>query len=135
MEEGIVPGGGTAYLNIKDQVAATESETDDEATGVKIVVRALEEPIRQIAENAGKEGSVVINEVLNAQAGTGYNAATDQYEDMIASGIVDPTKVTRSALQNAASVAALLLTTEAIVAEIPKDEPEMPGAPGGMGMM
>ena len=135
VEEGIVPGGGTAYLNIKDQVAATESETDDEATGVKIVVRALEEPIRQIAENAGKEGSVVINEVLNAQAGTGYNAATDQYEDMIASGIVDPTKVTRSALQNAASVAALLLTTEAIVAEIPKDEPEMPGAPGGMGMM
>lgn len=135
VEEGIVPGGGTAYLNIKDQVSATESETDDEATGVKIVVRALEEPIRQIAENAGKEGSVVINEVLNAQAGTGYNAATDQYEDMIASGIVDPTKVTRSALQNAASVAALLLTTEAIVAEIPKDEPEMPGAPGGMGMM
>lgn len=135
VEEGIVPGGGTAYLNIKDQVAATESETDDEATGVKIVVRALEEPIRQIAENAGKEGSVVINEVLKAQAGTGYNAATDQYEDMIASGIVDPTKVTRSALQNAASVAALLLTTEAIVAEIPKDEPEMPGAPGGMGMM
>lgn len=135
VEEGIVPGGGTAYLNIKDQVAATESETDDEATGVKIVVRALEEPIRQIAENAGKEGSVVINEVLNAQAGTGYNAATDQYEDMIASGIVDPTKVTRSALQNAASVAALLLTTEAIVAEIPKDEPEMPCAPGGMGMM
>ena len=135
VEEGIVPGGGTAYLNIKDQVAATESETDDEATGVKIVVRALEEPIRQIAENAGKEGSVVINEVLNAQAGTGYNAATDQYEDMIASGIVDPTKVTRSALQNAASVAALLLTTEAIVAEIPKDEPDMPGAPGGMGMM
>ncbi|EHR37226.1 chaperonin GroEL [Facklamia languida] len=135
VEEGIVPGGGTAYLNIKDQVAATESETDDESTGVKIVVRALEEPIRQIAENAGKEGSVVINEVLNAQAGTGYNAATDQYEDMIASGIVDPTKVTRSALQNAASVAALLLTTEAIVAEIPKDEPEMPGAPGGMGMM
>lgn len=135
VEEGIVPGGGTAYLNIKDQVAATESETDDEATGVKIVVRALEEPIRQIAENAGKEGSVVINEVLNSQAGTGYNAATDQYEDMIASGIVDPTKVTRSALQNAASVAALLLTTEAIVAEIPKDEPDMPGAPGGMGMM
>lgn len=137
VEEGIVSGGGTAYLNIKDKVAATETETDDEATGVKIVVRALEEPVRQIAINAGQEGSVVVNEILNSEQGVGYNAATDRFEDMIQSGIVDPTKVTRSALQNAASVAALLLTTEAVVAEIPSDEPEMPagGMGGGMGMM
>ena len=135
VEEGIVSGGGTAYLNIQEKVAATETETDDEATGVKIVVRALEEPLRQIAENAGKEGSVVVNAILNADKGTGYNAATDQYENMIESGIVDPTKVTRSALQNATSVAALLLTTEAVVAEIPKDEPEAPMPGGGMGMM
>ncbi|MCR8969577.1 chaperonin GroEL [Facklamia sp. 7083-14-GEN3] len=134
VEEGIVPGGGTAYLNIKDEVAATEALTDDEATGVKIVVRALEEPVRQIAENAGREGSVIVNKIVSSEQGTGYNAATDQFEDMIQSGIVDPTKVTRSALQNAASVAALLLTTEAVVAEIPKDEPEMPANPG-MGMM
>lgn len=133
VEEGIVPGGGTAYLNIKDKVAATETESDDEATGVKIVIRALEEPVRQIATNAGKEASVIVNHILNAEQGVGYNAATDQFEDMIHSGIVDPTKVTRSALQNAASVAALLLTTEAVVAEIPKDEPEMPNP--GMGMM
>lgn len=137
VEEGIVSGGGTAYLNIKDKVAATETETDDEATGVKIVVRALEEPVRQIAINAGQEGSVVVNEILNSEQGVGYNAATDRFEDMIQSGIVDPTKVTRSALQNAASVAALLLTTEAVIAEIPSDEPEMPagGMGGGMGMM
>lgn len=134
VEEGIVPGGGTAYLTIKQEVEATETETDDEATGVKIVARALEEPIRQIAQNAGKEGSVVVNEVLNAKKGTGYNAATDKYEDMIQAGIVDPTKVTRSALQNATSVAALLLTTEAIVAEIPKDTPE-PAGPQMGGMM
>ncbi|EPH07688.1 chaperonin GroEL [Facklamia hominis] len=134
VEEGIVPGGGTAYLTIKQEVEATETETDDEATGVKIVARALEEPIRQIAQNAGKEGSVVVNEVLNAKKGTGYNAATDKYEDMIQAGIVDPTKVTRSALQNATSVAALLLTTEAIVAEIPKDTPEAAGPQMG-GMM
>ena len=101
---------------------------------MKIVARALEEPIRQIAQNAGKEGSVVVNEVLNAKKGTGYNAATDKYEDMIQAGIVDPTKVTRSALQNATSVAALLLTTEAIVAEIPKDTPEAAGPQMG-GMM
>ncbi|MGF3076788.1 chaperonin GroEL [Facklamia sp. P13055] len=134
VEEGIVAGGGAAYLIIKDQVAATETETDDEATGVKIVVRALEEPVRQIAENAGREGSVIVNKIISSKEGTGYNATTDQFEDMIQSGIVDPTKVTRSALQNAASVAALLLTTEAVVAEIPKDEPEMPAQPG-MGMM
>lgn len=134
VEEGIVPGGGSAYLTIQAKVAETETEVDDEATGVKIVVRALEEPVRQIAENAGREGSVIVNAILNAEEGVGYNAESDKLEDMIEAGIVDPTKVTRSALQNAASVAALILTTEAVVAEIPKDEPEMPAQPG-MGMM
>ena len=142
VEEGIVSGGGTAFLNVQKEVAALEDQVDgDELTGVQIIERALEEPVRQIAENAGKEGSVVVNRVREAEAGVGYNAATDTFENMIEAGIVDPTKVTRSALQNAASVAALLLTTEAVVADIPKDEPDMAGggmgAPGmgGMGMM
>lgn len=131
VEEGIVAGGGSAFVSIQAIVAATETDTEDEATGVRIVTRALEEPVRQIAINAGKEGSVVVNEIARSEAGIGYNAMTDTFEDLIAAGIVDPTKVTRSALQNAASVAALLLTTEAVVAEIPKDEPEMPGGMGG----
>ena len=142
VEEGIVAGGGTAFLNVQKEVAALEAQVEgDELTGVQIIERALEEPVRQIAENAGKEGSVVVNRVREAEAGVGYNAATDTFENMIEAGIVDPTKVTRSALQNAASVAALLLTTEAVVADIPKDEPDMAGggmgAPGmgGMGMM
>lgn len=134
VEEGIVSGGGTALLNVQEQVLAIEA-TGDEATGVNIVARALEEPVRQIAANAGKEGSVVVNEVNRADKGIGYNAATDKFENMIEAGIVDPTKVTRSALQNATSVAALLLTTEAVVAEIPKDEPEMPMGGGMPGMM
>ncbi|MGX7075277.1 chaperonin GroEL [Globicatella sanguinis] len=134
VEEGIVSGGGTALLNVQEQVLAIEA-TGDEATGVNIVARALEEPVRQIAANAGKEGSVVVNEINRADKGIGYNAATDKFENMIEAGIVDPTKVTRSALQNATSVAALLLTTEAVVAEIPKDEPEMPMGGGMPGMM
>ncbi|HFI0464014.1 TPA: chaperonin GroEL [Streptococcus suis] len=134
VEEGIVPGGGTALVNVQEQVQAIQAQ-GDEATGVKIVARALEEPVRQIAENAGKEGSVVVSELLKAEKGVGYNAATDVYENMIEAGIVDPTKVTRSALQNAASVAALLLTTEAVVAEIPKETPEMPMGGGMPGMM
>ena len=133
VEEGIVAGGGTALVNVQEAVAAIEAE-GDELTGVKIVLRALEEPVRQIAINAGQDGAVVVNEVKKAEKGVGYNAATDQYEDMIASGIVDPTKVTRTALQNAASVAALLLTTESVVANIKEDQPEMPMNPG-MGMM
>ena len=99
------------------------------------MARALEEPVRQIAANAGKEGSVVVNEINRADKGIGYNAAADKFENMIEAGIVDPTKVTRSALQNATSVAALLLTTEAVVADIPKDEPEMPMGGGMPGMM
>ncbi|MCY9807175.1 chaperonin GroEL [Lentilactobacillus senioris] len=135
VEEGFVPGGGTALINVIPDVAKLEA-TGDEATGIKIVQRALEEPVRQIAENAGVEGSVIVEKLKNEKPGIGYNAANGEFEDMIADGIVDPTKVTRSALQNAASVSALLLTTEAVVAEEPKDDsaPMAPAMPGGMGM-
>ena len=137
VEEGIVSGGGSALIEVQEAVAATEADTDDEATGIRIVTRALEEPLRQIAINAGKEGAVVVNEVKRAEKGIGYNAMTDVFENLIEAGIVDPTKVTRSALQNAASVAALLLTTEAVVAEIPVPEDHSAGAAGmgGMGGM
>jgi chaperonin GroEL len=118
VEEGIVSGGGTALVNVIKKVSELEAE-GDAATGIKIVVRALEEPVRQIAENAGCEGSVVIDKLKNADQGTGFNAASGEYVNMIDAGIVDPTKVTRSALQNAASVSALLLTTEAVVADKP----------------
>ncbi|MFC6348569.1 chaperonin GroEL [Vagococcus carniphilus] len=130
VEEGIVSGGGTAFVNVLPKVAEVEAE-GDEATGVNIVLRALEEPVRQIAENAGLEGSVIVDKLKQAELGTGYNAKTDEWVNMIDTGIVDPTKVTRSALQNAASVAALLLTTEGVIADKPsKDAPMMPG--GGM---
>ncbi|MGO4927824.1 chaperonin GroEL [Fundicoccus sp. Sow4_D5] len=137
VEEGIVSGGGSALIEVQAAVAETETSTDDEATGVRIVTRALEEPLRQIAINAGKEGAVVVNEVKRSEKGIGYNAMTDVFENLIDAGIVDPTKVTRSALQNAASVAALLLTTEAVVAEIPVPEDPSAGAAGmgGMGGM
>ncbi|MFC4771010.1 chaperonin GroEL [Enterococcus hermanniensis] len=118
VEEGIVSGGGTALVNVIKKVSELAAE-GDAATGIKIVVRALEEPVRQIAENAGFEGSVVIDKLKNAEHGTGFNAASGEYVNMIDAGIVDPTKVTRSALQNAASVSALLLTTEAVVADKP----------------
>ena len=137
VEEGIVAGGGTALVNVQAEVEAIEAE-GDEATGIRIVARALEEPVRQIAINAGKDGAVIVNEVKKVETGVGYNAAEDTFENMIQAGIVDPTKVTRTALQNAASVAALLLTTEAVVADIPSDNDGggMPGGmPGGMGMM
>lgn len=120
VEEGFVPGGGTALIDVIDDVAAL-SETGDVQTGINIVKRALEEPVRQIAINAGKEGSVIVEKLKEQKAGIGYNAATDEWVDMIEAGIVDPTKVTRSALQNAASVSALLLTTEAVVADKPEE--------------
>jgi len=129
VEEGIVAGGGTALVSIYNKVAAIEA-TGDVATGVKIVLKALESPIRQIAENAGLEGSVIVEKIKHAETGVGYNAATDEWVNMIEAGIVDPTKVTRSALQNAASVAAMFLTTEAVVADIPEETP----AGGDMGM-
>lgn len=129
VEEGIVSGGGTALINVQRKVSEIEA-TGDEATGVKIVIRALEEPVRQIVTNAGLEGSVIVEKLKSVDLGVGYNAATDEWVNMIEAGIIDPTKVTRSALQNAASVAALLLTTEAVVADQPKPDAPM----GGMGM-
>jgi len=139
VQEGIVAGGGVAFINVIPAVKAyAETLSGDVKTGAQIIVRALEEPVRQIAENAGFEGSVVVAAVKTSPAGTGFNAASEVYEDMMKAGIVDPAKVTRSALQNAASASALLLTTEACVVDIPKDEPPMPaggGMGGGMGMM
>ncbi|WP_125573269.1 chaperonin GroEL [Levilactobacillus huananensis] len=136
VEEGFVAGGGTALINVIGDVAKVEAE-GDELTGVNIVRRALEEPVRQIAENAGVEGSVVVEHLKGEKPGIGYNAADNKYEDMVKAGITDPTKVTRSALQNAASVSALLLTTEAVVAEKPSDNPApaAPAAGPGMGGM
>ena len=134
VEEGIVPGGGTAYVNIINEVAKLTSDIQDEQVGINIIVRALEEPMRQIATNAGVEGSVIIEKVKNSEAGEGYDALRNEYKNMIKAGIVDPTKVTRSALQNAASVASTFLTTEAAVADIPTKEAPMPGAPGMDGM-
>ncbi|MGA3881254.1 chaperonin GroEL [Bacillus sp. NMCN6] len=127
VEEGIVSGGGTALVNVYKKVASIEADGDVQ-TGVNIVLRSLEEPIRQIAHNAGLEGSVIVERLKNEEIGVGFNAATNEWVNMIEKGIVDPTKVTRSALQNAASVAAMLLTTEAVVA----DKPEEGGSGGGM---
>ncbi|MFT8364059.1 MAG: chaperonin GroEL [Sporolactobacillus sp.] len=137
VQEGIVAGGGTALANVIKDVAAVDAE-GDELTGVNIVIRALEEPVRQIGENAGLEGSVIVEKLKSQKPGIGYDAAKDVWVDMIESGIVDPTKVTRSALQNAASVSAMLLTTECVVADKPEEHPEpaMPaGGPGMGGMM
>ena len=138
-EEGIVPGGGIALLSVASKVKALLPEyTGDAKTGVQIILRALEEPIRQIAANAGVEGSVIVENVkANAgkSAGYGYDALNDEYCDMIERGIIDPTKVTRSALQNAASVAAMVLTTESLVADIPQPEPAAPAGGAGMGGM
>ena len=136
VEEGFVPGGGTALVNVIGKVAALEEEGDVQ-TGINIVKRALEEPVRQIAENAGLEGSVVVEKLKEQKPGVGFNAATNEWVDMVEAGIVDPTKVTRSALQNAASVSALLLTTEAVVADKPEPESnnQMPATPGMGGMM
>jgi len=133
LEEGIVPGGGVALLAAIDQVKVEALEDDDERTGARIVLRALEEPLRQIAENSGLEGSVVVNEVRHAKGGQGLNAATGEIEDLVAVGVIDPAMVTRSALQNAASIAKNILTTEAIGAEMPeKDGGGMGGGGGGM---
>jgi len=137
VEEGIVSGGGTALINVYSAVAAVKAD-GDEQTGVNIVLRSLEEPIRTIAANAGQEGSVIVERLKNEKIGVGYNAATGAWVNMFEAGIVDPAKVTRSALQNAASVAAMFLTTEAVVADKPeKDKPAMPdmGGMGGMGGM
>jgi len=134
--EGIVPGGGVALLWTQKALEKLDREDSDEQIGVRIVQRALEEPLRQIAQNAGAEGSIIVERVREKDSlNWGYNASTDEYEDLVKSGVIDPTKVTRTALQNAASIAGLLLTTECVVVEKPEKEsaPAMPG--GGMGDM
>jgi chaperonin GroEL len=134
LEEGVVPGGGVALLNTVDAITLDDYE-GDERTGATIVVRSLEEPIRQLADNAGLEGSIVVDKIRNSPKGHGLNVETNEYEDLVKSGITDPTMVVRSALQNAASIAKNILTTEAIVAEAPEKQPAGAGMPGGMGGM
>ncbi len=136
VEEGIVPGGGVALLRAQAALDALEFDREDEQVGASILRRALESPIRQIADNAGAEASIVVAKVREGEGGFGYNAQTDCYENLVKAGVIDPTKVVRSALQNAASIASLLLTTEAVVVERPEDEkPPMPGGGGDMGGM
>ena len=136
VEEGIIAGGGTSYINVISEVEKLLDETQgDEKTGVQIVLKALEEPVRQIAKNAGLEGSVIVDKVKSCDKGIGYNALTEEYVDMLATGIVDPVKVTRSALQNAASVASMVLTTESLVTDIPEPEKAAPAMDPSMGGM
>ncbi|MHA7679424.1 chaperonin GroEL [Cupriavidus sp. PET2-C1] len=137
VEEGIVPGGGVALLRARAAIANLTGDNADQNAGIKIVLRAMEEPLRQIVLNAGEEASVVVAKVIEGKGNYGYNAATGEYGDLVEMGVLDPTKVTRTALQNAASVASLMLTTDCAVAETPKDEsaPAMPGGMGGMGGM
>ncbi|MNL15741.1 60 kDa chaperonin [compost metagenome] len=137
VEEGIVPGGGVALLRARAAISALQGENPDQNAGIKIVLRAMEEPLRQIVLNAGEEASVVVAKVIEGKGNYGYNAASGEYGDLVEMGVLDPTKVTRTALQNAASVASLMLTTDCAVAESPKEEsaPAMPGGMGGMGGM
>ena len=138
IEEGIVPGGGVAYIRALDALEGFKGDNVDETTGIDIIKRAIEEPLRQIVANAGKEGAVVVQKVREGKADFGYNARTDDYENLHAAGVVDPAKVTRVALENAASIAGMFLTTECVIVEKKEDKPEMPmGAPGmgGMGGM
>jgi chaperonin GroEL len=137
IEEGIVPGGGVALVRAAAALEGMEGDNMDETTGIKIIARAIEEPLRQIVANAGLEGSVIVSKVKEAKDDYGFNAKTEAYENMLAAGIIDPTKVTRVALENASSVAGMLLTTEATITEIPKEEgaPAMPPMGGGMGGM
>jgi len=135
VEEGMVPGGGTALLNTTKKVEALiETLTGDEKIGAQIMLRAIQEPVRQIAENAGLEGSVIVNELKGKEKGIGFDAAEGDYKDMIKAGIIDPTKVTRTAVQNAASISAMFLTTEVAVADLPEEGPAMPPMPAGGGM-
>ncbi|MBO5893180.1 MAG: chaperonin GroEL [Alistipes sp.] len=136
VEEGIVPGGGVAYIRAVAALENLKGDNEDQTTGIQIVKRAIEEPLRQIVANAGGEGSVVVNKVKESEGSMGYNARDDKYEDMLAAGIIDPTKVSRVALENAASIASMFLTTECVLAEKKSDAPAMPAMPqGGMGGM
>jgi chaperonin GroEL len=138
VEEGIVPGGGVAFVRAQKALKSLKLDDTDEQIGVGIISRAIEEPIRMIVQNAGGEGSIVIEKVRNSkEANFGYNALTDEYENLVEAGVIDPTKVTRTALQNAASIAGLLLTTEALIVEKKEEKNGAPagGPPGGMGGM
>jgi len=134
VEEGIVPGGGIAYIRAVESLEKLKGANEDETTGIAIVKRALEEPLRQIVANCGLEGSIVIQKVKEGQADYGFNARTEKYENLLKAGVIDPTKVTRTALQNAASIAGLLLTTEALVVEIPEQKAAPAGGGHGGGM-
>ncbi|MEE0961318.1 MAG: chaperonin GroEL [Bacteroidales bacterium] len=135
LEEGIIPGGGVAFIRAISALDNLKGENEDEQTGIQIVRRALEEPLRQIVANAGMEGSVVVNKVKELEGDNGFNARTEVYEDLHASGVIDPTKVARVAIENAASIASMILTTECVLSEIKEEPPAMPAAPGGMGGM
>ena len=137
VEEGVVPGGGVAFIRALKAFDKLEGDNEDQNAGIRILRRAVEEPLRQIVSNAGEEASVILNKVAAGKGNYGFNAATGKYGDMVEQGIIDPTKVTRLALQNASSVSGLLLTTEAMVAEQPKDDAPAPSMPdmGGMGGM
>jgi chaperonin GroEL len=135
VEEGIVPGGGVALIRASKALDKLKGANDDEQTGIAIVVRAIEEPLRQIVANAGGEGAVVVNKVRSGKDDYGYNARTEVYENLIEAGVIDPTKVVRVALENAASIAGMLLTTECVISDIKEDAPAMPSMPGGMGGM
>ena len=132
--EGIVPGGGVAYIRCLTVLDALKGDNDDEQTGIEIVRRAIEEPLRQIAANAGVEGAVVVQKVSEGKDDYGYNARTDTYENLYAAGVIDPAKVTRVALENAASIAGMFLTTECVIAEQKEENPAPAAAAGGMGM-
>ena len=137
VEEGIVPGGGTAYIRIASKLGELEGENEDETTGIKIVLRAIEEPLRQIVANAGGEGAVVVNAVREGEGDFGYNARTEVFENLFEAGVIDPTKVTRVALENAVSISGMVLTTECVITDIPEETPAPAGPPmgGGMGGM
>ena len=132
IEEGIVPGGGVALLRAAAGLDTIKTEVSEEKVAIAILRRALEEPLRQIATNAGKDGAVVAEEVKKRTGAEGYNAAKDVYEDLVVAGVIDPTKVTRSALQNAASISSMLMTTEVVIVDLPEKKDDH-GAPGGMG--
>jgi len=133
VEEGVVPGGGVALLRARSAITNLKGDNHEQDAGIKIVLRAIEEPLRQIVTNAGDEASVVVNKVIEGSGNFGYNAANGTYGDLVEQGVLDPAKVTRSALQNAASVASLILTTDAIVAELPEDKPAAPSDHHGGG--
>ena len=136
VEEGIVPGGGVAYIRAIESLLDVKGDNDDETTGIQIIRRAIEEPLRQIVANAGGEGSIVVQKVREGKGDFGYNARTDVYENLFEAGVIDPTKVSRVAIENAASIASMLLTTECVLADEPEAESAAPaGMPGGMGGM